>query len=128
MPDDTKTTPAPIETGDAALKAEMAKLKAENEALKQQAIKPNRALSLEVGPSGGIHLMGTSTRFGVTQYPSDWMTVLENGPAIAEFIAKNEGRLSFGKKGEVESITEQRKKDTLARVKKFLAALPKVKA
>ena len=71
------------------LKAEIARLKAENESLK----KPSRGtLSMKVSEKGGLSVYGMG-RFPVTLYREQWEKLLSMGEEIRAFIAENESTL-----------------------------------
>jgi hypothetical protein len=74
----------------AELLAQIAKLQAENAALKA---KPARSLSLKVTEKGGISLYGMG-RFPVTLYRSQWEQVIAHGEQIKAFIEANAASLS----------------------------------
>lgn len=72
---------------DEDLKAELERLRAENEALK----KP-RATSLKVSEKGAVSVYGMG-RFPVTLYKEQWLRLLGMAEEIRAFIAENEGKL-----------------------------------
>jgi hypothetical protein len=71
------------------LKAELDRLKAENEALKA---KTTRATSIRVSEKGGVSVYGLG-RFPVTLYKEQWLKLLEMVDQIKAFIVENEGKL-----------------------------------
>ena len=71
------------------LKAELERLKAENEALKA---KTTRATSIRVSEKGGVSVYGLG-RVPVTLYKEQWLKLLEMGDQIKAFIVENEGKL-----------------------------------
>jgi len=71
------------------LKAELARLQAENERLKQRG---NRAMSLKVSEKGGVSVYGLG-RFPVTLYKEQWAKLLEMADEIRAFIRENESKL-----------------------------------
>ena len=71
------------------LKAELAKLRAENEALKKTS---SRGISLKVSQKGALSLYGMG-RFPVTLYKEQWLTILEMGESIKSFIKENDAQL-----------------------------------
>jgi len=71
------------------LKAELERLKAENEALKNQR---GRASGLKVSEKGGVSVYGLG-RFPVTLYKEQWVKLLDMGEEIRAFIKENEGKL-----------------------------------
>jgi hypothetical protein len=71
------------------LKAELEKLKAENERLKQR---PARATGLKVSEKGGVSVYGLG-RFPVTLYKEQWLKLLDMSDEIRGFIKENESKL-----------------------------------
>jgi hypothetical protein len=74
-----------------ALEQEIARLKAENEALKANKSKP-RTLSLKVAEKGGVSLYGMG-RFPTTLYKEQWLKLAEFMPNVCEFITANDSVL-----------------------------------
>lgn len=74
------------------LKAELERLRAENEALKQSR-RPG-ALSLRVSEKGAVSVYGLG-RFPVTLYKEQWEKLLAMGDEIRAFIAENQARLKM---------------------------------
>ena len=74
---------------DEDLKAELDRLRAENERLKQRSA---RAISLKVSEKGAVSLDGLG-RFPVTLYKEQWNKVLDMAEDIRSFIKENESRL-----------------------------------
>jgi len=72
------------------MQAEMARLKAENEALKRQSAP--RGTSLRVSEKGGVSVYGLG-RFPVTLYQEQWLKSLEMADEIRDFIRQNQARL-----------------------------------
>ncbi len=73
------------------LKAEIERLKAENDALKST--KNNKGtLSMKVSEKGALSVYGMG-RFPVTLYKEQWLKLLGIAEEIKAFIAENEGRL-----------------------------------
>lgn len=73
------------------LKAEIEKLKAENEALKNK--KSTRGtLSMKVSEKGALSVYGMG-RFPVTLYKEQWLKLLGIAEEIKEFIKENDERL-----------------------------------
>jgi hypothetical protein len=71
------------------LEAEVARLRAENEALKR----PERGrLSLKVSEKGALSVYGMG-RFPVTLYKEQWLRLLAIAGDIKAFIAANDERL-----------------------------------
>ena len=71
------------------LKAELERLKAENEALKNRGAK---AVSLKVSEKGGMLVYGLG-RFPVTLYKEQWIRLLDMSDDIHSFIQENESKL-----------------------------------
>jgi hypothetical protein len=75
---------------DQDLKAELERLKKENEMLKQ---KPKRGtLNLKVSQKGAVSLYGMG-RFPVTLYKEQWLRLLDFSEEIRQFIQENESQL-----------------------------------
>ena len=70
------------------LQTELARLKAENEALKNKQV----AASLRVSPKGAVSLYGLG-RFPVTLYKDQWLTLLDLKGDLQKFIEENKHRL-----------------------------------
>jgi hypothetical protein len=71
------------------MRAEIERLRAENESLK----KPARgALSLKVSEKGALSVYGMG-RFPVTLYKEQWLKLLDMSDDIRAFITANEGQL-----------------------------------
>jgi predicted component of type VI protein secretion system len=76
---------------DDALREELERLRAENEALK--ASTPKRgATTLKVSEKGAVSVYGLG-RFPVTLYKEQWAKLLDMSEEIRRFIAENEPRL-----------------------------------
>ncbi len=73
----------------AEMKAELEKLRAENEALKKG---KQKGLSLKVSEKGGISVYGLG-RFPVTLYKEQWLKLLEMADEIRNFIGANLDKL-----------------------------------
>src|SRR5829696_8769324 len=71
------------------LRAELERLKAENEQLKTQR---SRAVSLKVSEKGGVSVYGLG-RFPVTLYKEQWTKLLSMADEIRTFIKENEPEL-----------------------------------
>lgn len=72
------------------LHAELARLKAENEALKQT--RRSGSVSLKVSEKGAVSVYGLG-RFPVTLYKEQWEKLLNMGDEIKAFIVENKDRL-----------------------------------
>jgi hypothetical protein len=77
-------------SSDEEMRAELERLRAENEALRAKPAKG--ALSLKVSEKGGVSLYGIR-RFPVTFYADEWEKVLGMGEEIQRFIRENDARL-----------------------------------
>lgn len=76
---------------DDEMRAELERLRAENEALK--ASQPRRgALMLKVSEKGAVSVYGLG-RFPVTLYKEQWVRLLDMADEIRTFIADNQSRL-----------------------------------
>ena len=71
------------------LRAELERLRQENEALKKGA---TRGVSLKVSEKGGVSVYGLG-RFPVTLYKEQWAKLLDMGDEIRAFIRANESQL-----------------------------------
>jgi hypothetical protein len=74
---------------DEDLKAEVERLRRENEALKQRNV---RGVSLKVSEKGGVSVYGLG-RFPITLYQEQWTKLLDMADQIREFITENESKL-----------------------------------
>ena len=74
---------------EAELKAELERLKAENEALKSRGA---RGVSLKVSEKGAVSVYGMG-RFPVTLYQEQWLKLLDMADEIRAFIAENQATL-----------------------------------
>ncbi len=71
------------------LRAELEKLKAENEALKSRGAK---GISMKVSEKGAVSIYGMG-RFPVTLYQEQWTKLLDMADDIRAFIKDNESKL-----------------------------------
>jgi hypothetical protein len=76
---------------DEDIKAELDRLRAENDRLRQQQ-SSGRSISIKVSEKGGVSVYGLM-RFPVTLYKEQWAKLLDMGDEILEFIRVNEPRL-----------------------------------
>ena len=74
---------------DEEMKAELERLKAENEALKSRS---SRGISMKVSEKGGVSIYGLG-RFPVTLYKEQWSKLLDMADDIRAFIKENEPKL-----------------------------------
>jgi hypothetical protein len=74
---------------DEDLQAELAWLRAENDALKQ---KRNTSVSMKVSEKGGVSVYGLG-RFPVTLYQEQWTKLLAMADDIKKFIEENRSQL-----------------------------------
>jgi hypothetical protein len=74
---------------DENLKAELERLRAENERLKKRS---SRGVTMKVSEKGGLSVYGLG-RFPVTLYKEQWIRLLDMAEDIKSFIRENEGVL-----------------------------------
>ena len=74
---------------DEDVKAELERLRAENERLKNR---QTRGVSLKVSEKGGVSVYGLG-RFPVTLYKEQWTRLLDMSDDIRSFIKENDARL-----------------------------------
>jgi hypothetical protein len=74
---------------DEDLKAELERLRKENESLKKGAAK---GLSIKVSEKGGLSVYGLG-RFPITLYQEQWTKLLDMSEEIRAFIAAHQGEL-----------------------------------
>ena len=74
---------------DDELRAELERLKAENEALRN---KRSGAVSMKVSEKGGLSVYGLG-RFPVTLYQEQWTKLLDMADEIRTFIREHQGQL-----------------------------------
>jgi hypothetical protein len=74
---------------DEDLRAELERLRAENEALKGR---PSGAGRIRVSEKGAVSVYGLG-RFPVTLYKEQWLRLLDMRDEIRSFIAENEAKL-----------------------------------
>ncbi len=72
-----------------AMRAELERLKAENESLKRR---PEKGLSLKVSQKGAVSLYGLG-RFPVTLYQEQWTRLLDMADEIRRFLVEHAGEL-----------------------------------
>jgi hypothetical protein len=71
------------------MKAELERLRAENEALKNRGA---RGISMKVSEKGAVSIYGLG-RFPVTLYKEQWQKLLDMAEDIRGFIKENDGKL-----------------------------------
>ena len=76
-------------SNDEQLKAELERLRSENEALKRTT---SKGLSLRISEKGGVSVYGLG-RFPVTLYKEQWLRLLDMADDIRAFIKANESHL-----------------------------------
>ncbi len=74
---------------DDAMKAELERLRKENEALKKGA---SSGLRMKVSEKGAVSIYGMG-RFPVTLYKEQWLRLLDKSDDIRAFIAANDSQL-----------------------------------
>ena len=74
---------------DEDMKAELERLRKENEALKKGA---STGITMKVSEKGALSVYGMG-RFPVTLYKEQWLKLLDMSDDIRTFIAANEGKL-----------------------------------
>ena len=77
------------EQSDKGLQEEVARLRAENEALKARS---RRGVTLKVSEKGGVSVYGLG-RFPVTLYKEQWTKLLDLAEDIRSFIRENDAQL-----------------------------------
>ena len=71
------------------MKAELERLKSENESLKSRA---SRAVSIKVSEKGGVSIYGLG-RFPITLYKEQWAKLLDMADDIRAFLKENDAKL-----------------------------------
>ena len=74
---------------DENMKAELERLRAENEALKRTS---SKGLSLKISEKGGLSVYGLG-RFPVTLYKEQWIKLLDMFEEIRAFLKANDSKL-----------------------------------
>jgi hypothetical protein len=75
-----------------SIEEKLARLEAENQALKQQVERKPGELRLKVSEKGGLSIYGLG-RFPVTLYKEQWNRLLDHADAIREFLKANDQQL-----------------------------------
>jgi len=76
-------------SSESEMKAELERLKAENQALRARG---SKGVSMKVSEKGGVSIYGLG-RFPVTLYQEQWLKLLDLADDIRAFIKENEGQL-----------------------------------
>ena len=71
------------------LKAELERLKQENDRLKKRV---SRGVTIKISEKGGVSVYGLG-RFPVTLYKEQWLRLLDMADEVRSFIKENEGQL-----------------------------------
>lgn len=74
---------------DEDLRAELERLRSENESLKRGAAK---GISMKVSEKGGLSVYGLG-RFPITLYKEQWLKLMDMSDDIRRFIAENQAQL-----------------------------------
>ena len=74
---------------DEDMKAELERLRRENETLKQRS---SRAVSMKLSEKGGLSVYGLG-RFPITLYQEQWTKLLDMSDDIRQFITEHQGQL-----------------------------------
>ena len=75
-----------------SIEAKLARLEAENQALKQRVERKPGELRLKVSEKGGLSIYGLG-RFPVTLYKEQWTRLLDYTDEIREFLKANDQQL-----------------------------------
>ena len=75
-----------------SIEAKLARLEAENQALKQQVERKPGELRLKVSEKGGLSIYGLG-RFPVTLYKEQWNRLLDHTDEIRDFLNANDQQL-----------------------------------
>lgn len=78
-----------MNSDDGDLRAELERLRAENESLKKT---KEKGLTLKIGEKGGLSVYGLG-RFPVTLYKEQWVRLLDMEGEIRKFIEVNNDKL-----------------------------------
>lgn len=74
------------------IEEKLARLEAENQALKKQVDRKSGELRLKVSEKGGLSIYGLG-RFPVTLYKEQWNRLLDHADEIREFLKANDQQL-----------------------------------
>jgi hypothetical protein len=75
-----------------SIEEKLARLEAENQALKRQVDRKPGELRLKVSEKGGLSIYGLG-RFPVTLYKEQWNRLLDHADEIREFLKANDQQL-----------------------------------
>ena len=75
-----------------SIEEKLARLEAENQALKKQVDRKPGELRLKVSEKGGLSIYGLG-RFPVTLYKEQWNRLLDHADEIREFLKANDSQL-----------------------------------
>ena len=75
-----------------SIEEKLARLEAENQALKKQVDRKPGELRLKVSEKGGLSIYGLG-RFPVTLYKEQWNRLLDHADEIREFLKNNDQQL-----------------------------------
>ena len=75
-----------------SIEEKLARLEAENQALKKQVDRKSGELRLKVSEKGGLSIYGLG-RFPVTLYKEQWKRLLDMSDEIRRFIEENDSQL-----------------------------------
>ena len=75
-----------------SIEEKLARLEAENQALKRQVDRKPGELRLKVSEKGGMSIYGLG-RFPVTLYKEQWSRLLDHADEIREFLKANDQQL-----------------------------------
>jgi hypothetical protein len=75
-----------------SIEEKLARLEAENQALKKQVDRKPGELRLKVSEKGGLSIYGLG-RFPVTLYKEQWNRLLDHADEIREFLKANDQQL-----------------------------------
>jgi len=75
-----------------SIDAKLARLEAENQALKKQVDRKPGELRLKVSEKGGLSIYGLG-RFPVTLYKEQWNRLLDHADEIRDFLKANDQQL-----------------------------------
>jgi len=75
-----------------SIEQKLARLEAENKALKEQVERKPGQLRLKISEKGGLSVYGLG-RFPVTLYKEQWMRLLDHADEIKTFLQQNDQQL-----------------------------------